>query len=142
MIELTEHHHELVTPHARHGVRLPHTSAQATGHFDQQQVAHGVAMGVVERFEVVQVQEHERTKAPAALVGQQGLTEPVRQQAAVGQGGERVEKGQLVHLVFHLLARRDVGKQPDILARDALRIPHGADVEQLGVDLAIFALVP
>ena len=52
-------HDELVTAPARQGVVLAQTGLQAGGHVLQQQVAHVMAQGVVECFEIVKVDEQQ-----------------------------------------------------------------------------------
>ena len=69
---------------------------QCLRHFNQQLVAHFVALGVVDGFEVVQVQQQQGAVLVVVVAGQQGLLDAVAQQAAVGQLGQRVVVGQLV----------------------------------------------
>ena len=110
-VELTEHHHKFIAAEARHGVHFAQAFGQARGHLDQQQVAYAMPVRVIERFEVVQVQKHQRCVKPAALAGRHRLAQAVTKHAAVGQPGEGVNVGHLAHLVFHGLAFADVGEQ-------------------------------
>ena len=95
-LDLRQHHHELVAADAADGVhhaQLPH---QALGDLLQHLVAGGVAERVVDVLEAVQVDEHHRGLLAVALARGQRLGEPVFQQAAVGQPGQRVVVGEVL----------------------------------------------
>ena len=64
----------------------------------QQLVTDLVAEGVVERLEVVQVDQQQGTFPAGARTGDHGLLQPVHKQPAVGQEGERVVKGEIIEL--------------------------------------------
>ena len=99
--------HELVAAQPRHGVAPGHAGAQALGDLLQQLVALLVAQRVVEHLEVVQVDEHQRAFARPVIVGQR-LVQPVQQQLAVGQLGQRIVEGQVLDLFLGRLALGDV----------------------------------
>lgn len=52
-IQVTQQHDKFVAAKAGHGIGLTHTGFQALGDLDQQQVADAMAVGIVERLEVV-----------------------------------------------------------------------------------------
>ncbi len=106
--KLAQHHNKLVTTESRYGIGLAHTLRQPLGRFNQQQVANGVPIPVVERFEVIQIEKHQRPKTPRASAGNKGLVQAVVEQSSIGQLGQWVVEGQLAHLVFHLFALGDV----------------------------------
>lgn len=56
-IQLAQHHHKLVATEARDRVQLAHAILQSRGGIDQQQIANVMAMGIVQRFEIVQIQK-------------------------------------------------------------------------------------
>ena len=85
-----DHQHELVAAQARQGVFLAHLATQPLRHLLQELIAHGVAKGVVEVLEVVQIDEQQGAFLVAALVARQSLLQALLQQAAIGQAGERV----------------------------------------------------
>ena len=58
-IHVERQDHELVAAHAGDGV-FAQGAAYALRHFDQQQIAHVMAVDVVDGLEAVQVQEHQR----------------------------------------------------------------------------------
>ena len=66
------------------------------GDLDQQLIAHLVALGVVDGFEIVQVQQQQGVVVRVVATAQQGRLHPIAQQAAVGQLCQRVVIGQLV----------------------------------------------
>ena len=75
--QVFEHHHKLIPPLAGHRVVFMHAGAQAMRHLQQQRVATVVSLGLVQGFEVVQVQQQQ---GPAALVAGargQGLLQAV-----------------------------------------------------------------
>ena len=96
--QVEQHHHELVAALAGHGVLGAQAVLHAPRRFLQQQVAGGVAMGVVERLEVVQVQEDDRAVLVRAHAAHQRLRQALVQQAAVGQLGQGVVEGQVLDL--------------------------------------------
>ncbi len=81
-------HRELVAAQPGQGVALTQRQAKALGQDLQHLVAHGMAVALVERLEVVQVERchhHRLLIAPAQV---QRMFEPVGQQHAVGQTGQ------------------------------------------------------
>ncbi|MNY40391.1 hypothetical protein D3C86_1751310 [compost metagenome] len=50
---------EFVAAHPRHGVVIVDATEQARGHFLEHAVAGGVAQGVVDRLEAIEVEEHQ-----------------------------------------------------------------------------------
>ncbi|MNT28432.1 hypothetical protein D3C72_1641190 [compost metagenome] len=103
-----EHDDEFVAAKAGHGVGFAHAAHQAGGDLGQELVAHVVAQGVVEVFEVIEVDEQQGAEVLGALAGGDGALQAVQQQAAVGQAGEGVEEGQALDFLFCALAVCDV----------------------------------
>nr|BFE96225.1 hypothetical protein GCM10020185_67610 [Pseudomonas brassicacearum subsp. brassicacearum] len=87
--------HELITADPRQGVLAAQVFAQAQGHVPQQQIAHVVTKGVVDRLETIQVDEHQGEAAALLLHPVHGLVDTISQQYPVGQSGEGVVQGQL-----------------------------------------------
>ena len=108
-----QHHHKLIAAQTRHRIDFTDAGHQPRGHLDQQQIAHAMAMRVIERFEVVQVQQHQRTVLPGALAAGQGLLQPLVQHAPVGQARQAVVIGQVADLLLGLFALGDVGVDYD-----------------------------
>ena len=99
--------HELVAAQPRHRVALGDARTQPLGHLLQQHVALLVPERVVEDLEVVQVNEHQGALARPLLVGQ-GKVQPVQQELAIRQLGERVVEGQVLDLLLCAFAFADV----------------------------------
>ena len=140
--QLGQDHHELVAASAANGVHVAHHGAGAPGDLLQQGVAGGVAQGVVDVLETVQVHEQHGHLVAAALGHAQRLLQAVHQQQAVGQVGQVVVFGQVLHPCLGFFALADIGKQRDIVGERAVAIAQGVDAEPLGVDFACFAPVP
>jgi hypothetical protein len=102
LVQAFEQDDEFVAAKACNGVAFAHAGREAGGDLDQELVAHVVAQGVVEVFEVVQVDEQQRAVLARALAAEQQALQAVQQQAAVGQGREGVVERQ----AFDLLAAR------------------------------------
>jgi len=79
---------ELVTAHARHGVVFGHATEQAGSHLLEHAVAGGVAQGVVDRFEAVEVEEHQHHPRLLPFGRLQRGVQAVLEQRAVGQVGQ------------------------------------------------------
>ena len=119
VVQVFEHDDEFVAAQARHRVALAHAAQQPRGDLLQQQVALVVAQGVVKYLEVVQVDEHQGTRALRPP-----LLQPLQQQQAIGQPGQRIVKGQMVNLVFGRLALGDVASHRHPVAEFARRCEH------------------
>ena len=107
-IQLFQQHHEFITSKARNGIFFAHTIYQTARGFHQQQIANIVAMFIIERLKVIQIQEHQRAVMAAALAGRHGLPQTVNQQATVGQLRQRIIKRHIFQMLFGGLARGDV----------------------------------
>ena len=87
---------ELVAAETRHQLVRPDAAIQAHGDLDQERIPGAVAEAVVERLEVVEVEEEERLRHARLLVA----TEQLEQLAAVRQVGERVGDREDAQLLF------------------------------------------
>jgi len=112
-IESIGDHDKFVAAKAGDGVHFADAAFQPVCHFSQQQIANVMAVRIVERFEVVEVNKEQRAVTGAALARCHRLAQPVGKQATVRQPGERIEERQLPHLVFHPLVLVDVGVNAD-----------------------------
>ena len=118
--ELGLHQREFVAAEPGQGVAGPDRARDPAGHRAQQLVADRMAERVVDLLEAVEVEEEDRGQATFAAGMGQGLAEPVEQQGAVRQPGQRVVQGQppdarLGRLALgQVLEHRDLG---DDLAR-------------------------
>ena len=87
--------YKLVATDAGQGVVAAQVFAQTLADFTQQLVAHMVTEGVVDRFEAVQVDEHQREATALLLHRLDRVFNTVGEQGAIGQAGERVVQGQV-----------------------------------------------
>ena len=99
---------ELVAAHPRDRVPGAEGRAQALGDADQDGVALAVPQAVVDRLEVVEIDEEDRQRPRIALVERQGVVQPIDEERAVGKAGQRVMEGLVAELVLERLARGDV----------------------------------
>ena len=93
---------ELVAAHPGHGVLAPDGVHQALAHLLDQVVPGGVPLGVVDRFEVVEVDEEHAHRLTDPARPDQLLFDPVLEEAAVGQPGEGVVPGHVRDLLQEL----------------------------------------
>ena len=98
VVDVAHHHQKLVAALAAHHVHLAQRVAQAARHLDQQLVASGMAHGVVDRLEAVQVDKKDAKLLLAAVRLQHLALHQVDEQGAVGQAGELVVKRHLLQL--------------------------------------------
>ena len=115
-LDVVQEHGELVAAQARREVARLQRAAQAPGDGLQQLVADRMAERVVDRLEVVEVEEEDRVVAPAR--GEQ-LAELVEEQRAVGQAGQRVVVGLVLEAALQLAQLGDEVLQPVVLQRHA-----------------------
>ena len=118
-------HHELVSAEAGDGVGLPHSARQPPGDLDEHLVAGLMPECVVDRLEVVEVDEQEGDATGAALQGQEGLGKPVLKRGPVGQARYLVVQ----RLVGEGLLRLDLG---GYVPRDAKGADDGSLVRLAG----------
>ncbi len=103
-----QQHGEFVAAQARQGVAFAQALAQPRADGEQQFVADGVAERVVDDLEVIEVEAQHRQRFLGALGLRQHEAEVVAEQRAVGQAGEQVVVGLVVHGFLGLLALGDI----------------------------------
>ena len=89
---------ELVTAEPGQGVRLAQHPPDPSGDRDEQLVAHGVASGVVDQLEAVEVDEHDGHVRPVHVGIDRG--QQPQQFGPVDQPGERVVPGRSVEALL------------------------------------------
>jgi hypothetical protein len=95
-----QQHGELVTTKARHRVLRADAALDTPGHRSEQRVAHVVAERVVDCLEIIKV-DKQHGKGVAGRGAQRGV-DPLAEQRAVGQLGQRVVGRLVAQLVFAL----------------------------------------
>ena len=78
-----------------------------------------VAHRVVQRLEIIKVDKQQRVLAAVANAHNQGLAQPLPQQAAVRQAGQTIVEGEIPDLLLLRLGRGDIPYE-DQDARNAL----------------------
>ncbi|KDB50728.1 hypothetical protein X805_37150 [Sphaerotilus natans subsp. natans DSM 6575] len=137
-----EQQHELVAAHACCGVVLAQLLAQPPRDLDQQRITHGMAQGVVDLLEAVQVDEHQAEALALAARDSQRPLEPIEQQRAVGQPGQHIVKGQETDALLVSTQLGDVVEDADAALGLARQAGHPADAQPLAEELAVLAPVP
>ena len=122
--DVVQQHGELVAAQARGEVAGLERAEQASGDRLQQLVADRVPERVVDRLEVVEIQEEDRVVAPAR--GQQ-LAEPIEEERAVGQAGQRVVEGLVLEAALELAQLGDEVLEAVVLQRDARVVGQRAE---------------
>ena len=91
--DLAEEDRELVAALAGDDVIGPDRAGEPLGDLDEDLVADGVAVGVVDALEVVEVDEEQGDRAGTAAVAGERPLEVVAEEDAVGEPGQRVVQG-------------------------------------------------
>ena len=133
---------EFVATHARHGVVIVDATEQPRGHFLEHAIAGGVAQGVVDRFEAVEVEEHQHHPGLLPVGRLQCRVQTILEQRAVGQVGQGVVIGEAVNPLFTGLALADVTEETHIACQIAFVVQHRGDPDPRRVMLAVAALEP
>ena len=90
-----QQHRELVAAQPRHGIGRPQGAAQPHRHFLQHLVAGVVAERVVHFLEAVEINQQHGEAALITMRSQDRLLQPVLEQRAIGQIGQRIVIGKI-----------------------------------------------
>jgi hypothetical protein len=93
-----DQHGELVATETGHRVARAGGGADAFGHGHQQAVAGRMPEAVIDRLEVIEVQEQHADRISAPVASVHGMRETVQEQGAVGQAGEGVVESLVIEL--------------------------------------------
>ncbi len=126
--DVIEENNELIAPEPGRGVVGSQASLEPGGDGLEQQIAARMAEGVVDDLETVEVEEQDGAAPFLALCPRQRLIEPVVEQQAVGEPGERVVVGHVIQLRLGPAHGADIGEGDDVMARRAALVPHHAHV--------------
>jgi hypothetical protein len=133
---------ELVATEARDGVAVPDARGEALADDLQHLVADVVPQAVVDQLEVVEIDERHAARASVPMGDAQALLEPVAQQVAVGEAGQRVVIGLMLELLLVALDLGDVVLDADEV-RDLVRprVAHRRHVQHVPEETAVLAVV-
>ncbi len=133
---------ELVSTQPGHAGVFGRGLAQVLGHPDQQQVAGGAAVMVIDQLEAIQVQANHRQQ-PVFLAGLfAGLVQVVSQGLVLGQAGERVEMADKLELLTGQSRSRQVAIEAHIAHQLAGIRTVGMDAQMVLADIAVAAAIP
>jgi hypothetical protein len=127
--EILQQHRELVAAQPGRGVLEPEAVAETIRHRDEQLVAGRVTEAVVDRLEVVQVEEEDRQAAVTPVRTHERVLDPVTEQRLVGELGEGVVERLVGELGLETLVLGDVAEAPDPA--------HDSAVDPLGLGVAV-----
>ena len=127
------HEDQLVASEPGHGVTGARRPDQPPARLDDDGVTAGVAVGVVDGFEVVEVDQVDGDCAAAALQPLDRRGQAVGQQRPVGEPGEPVTQRQLFELLLRRVALGDIaGRGEELVARS-----RGRPLARCGIGMAL-----
>ncbi|HEY5113333.1 MAG TPA: hypothetical protein VIJ45_04410 [Coriobacteriia bacterium] len=88
--DVVEEDDELISTHASGGVTRPQHGANAQRHIDEQPITGGMAQGIVDHLEVVEIEEQDRETGLAPVCEAQAVGQTVPEEGAVRQAGQLV----------------------------------------------------
>src|SRR4051812_48079636 len=142
-LDALEQHGELVAAEARRGVAGADAGGEALADLEQDLVAGGVAEAVVDRLEVVEVDEDDGQADVVAAHAADGVADALGEQRAVGEAGDRVVEGLVGELLLERLALGDVtaveDDAADVLVVEQVRVLD-LELQRLAVAVAQGAL--
>jgi len=121
---------KLVAAQPRHRLGLAQHLRQALGELLEQAVADVVSERIVDQLEVIEIEEQYRHVVVIAFRLGNGLTNPIVEQGAVRQLGQRIVVGKEVDILLPLLALTDVQESPGVMRHFAARIANGPHCER------------
>lgn len=116
---------------------MPYQSLEPAGDLLEQPVAGGVAEGVVDGLEVIQIDEQQGADQIVAARLAKGVGQGFVQLAAVGQAGQLVVIGEILDAALGLLALGDILETDDEVADLPPVILHRGDYFPLRIGIAI-----
>ena len=134
--------HEFIAAQPRHRVLLTQRGLDPLADLDQQLITRLVAKRVVHMLEMVQIDEQQAQRNLSAFGHAQIVLNPVLQQGAIGQAGERVVVGQGADAGFLLQAPADVAEDSHVVRHLAGFVEDAADGQPFRVFLAVAPNVP
>ena len=115
LLDALEQDHELVATPAGHRVGCAHRTGQPLGDDHQHPVADLVPVPIVDRLEVVEVDEQECAATAAAAAAGHRMGEPLLEQPAVGETGQPVMGREVEELPRAFVQQGELLEQADHL---------------------------
>jgi len=109
------------------GIAIAHRLFEALAHVAQQLIAGGVAKGIIDVLEIVEIEQRHGRQPPVAVRLDHGLLQAVVEDVAIGQDGKRIVMHQKVQALLGLLALGNVARYAEqaglaVLAHDRDRV--------------------
>jgi len=134
-----EQHGELVVAQSRQGIDAAQARLQAARRLGEDEVAHRLPERVVDLLEIVEVEDHHREQAPAAVGARDGMIQPVGQQHPIWKPGERLVVREPRERLLDALPLGDLGADAAVAAERAGavedRLAAQAEVAQLAAGM-------
>ena len=111
--QFVEDDDKLVAAQPAHGVGFVRTGGDAPGDLLEQKIAGVMAERIVERFEVIDIDQQQRFQPATLSAVRQGLAQSLKQQPAVGQTGQRVVQRESVNRALGRLGAGDIPDRRD-----------------------------
>ena len=130
----TDDDQELIAAHARDQVTGPDRIVEPPADFGQQQVAGGMAIGVVDGLETVEVEAEQGEPAVASARTRDEAGQVMHRQPSVGQVGQRVAAGQPADALAVVQDARGGQRRQQAQAqadRETRHLPPGAGIPAL-----------
>ncbi len=103
LVELLAEDDELVSRQAGDGVGRSKGSSDAFGRSNKEIVAHLVPVGIIHRFEMIEVDEQDRHEFLRTAAAHDGMLDALEQKDPVGKAGQHIVDGSLVRAVGRFL---------------------------------------
>ena len=142
LVEIFKDDNELVAAQTRHGIPLANAGFETQGDLLQKLVADRMTQGVIERLEVVEIDQHQCAVPVVSRTVGHGLPQTIKHQATIGQIGQRVVERQVFDFVGSHLAFGDVGERSDVVGDCSIFLLHGGNRKVLRIAFAVLAPVP
>ena len=142
IVKITDQNDEFIPALPAQCVDVTQAELESSDHGDQQTVADRMTERIVDALEVVKIDEHEGQMFAGTSLDFDHVDETVTQQQAVGQAGQWIVMRHVLNTVFGRLAHRNIGKTADEVLHATGLIAHDGNRQPLGIDFAVFALVP
>lgn len=101
---------ELVAPQPCNRIRLAQTTGNTLRHLDDQLISSTVTIGVIDPFEMVEIEETETKRTAIARDPHMQLIETITEQNTVWQAGQAVMMRHVTDLFLSRLAIGNIGK--------------------------------
>lgn len=110
-IGIDEQHREFLAAQTRHEIVRPQGAPADVGDPAQDQIAGGMAVAIVDLFEMIEIEQQQGHPLVVATGALQQSAAAVEELPAVGELGELVDGGEPAEVAFDLLEVGDLGLQ-------------------------------